>query len=70
MWWCPVKVLLVDADPRAHWMNALVGGTPGPVVVVPGQGSWWATPGAMRLLAAEYAKFVAVWLRRRVGVVS
>jgi predicted PurR-regulated permease PerM len=36
-----VKVLLVDADPRAHWMNALVGSTPGPsggagpAVVVP-----------------------------------
>jgi predicted PurR-regulated permease PerM len=25
-----VKVLLVDADPRARWMNALVGSTPAP----------------------------------------
>jgi AI-2 transport protein TqsA len=38
-----VKVLLVDADPRARWMNALVGSTPAPpgeaapAVVVSGQ---------------------------------
>ena len=41
-----------------------------PYVVVPGQGSWWANPGIVRLLAAEYAKFVAVWVRRRLGTAA